>query len=80
MELNAFSRRKLATKTQFSRKKDKEEANEREQWSQMHSVGERLLRSRDYVQSETDNAPVRGKTSRREKGKIDRKKEKESKQ
>ena len=62
MEPNAFSRRKLATKQQFSQKKDKEKANEREQWSRMHSVGESLLRSRNPVRRKTKRKQMRGST------------------
>jgi hypothetical protein len=56
VKMNAFSRRKPATKSQLGRKKVKQKANEREQ-----SVRESLLRSRDSVRSETENAPGRGK-------------------
>jgi hypothetical protein len=57
MEPNAFSRRKLATKPQSSRKKEK--ANEREQWSRLHSVGESLLRSRNSVGRELNRKKMR---------------------
>jgi hypothetical protein len=66
VKLNAFSRRKPATKPQFSRKIDKEKANETEQSSRMHSVGG----SRNSVASATDNAPGRERASRREKGEL----------
>jgi hypothetical protein len=60
MEPNAFSRRKLATKPQFSGKKEKEKANKREQWSRMHSVGESLLRSRNPVGRTRKRKQMRG--------------------
>jgi hypothetical protein len=60
VKLSAFSRGKLATRPQFSRKKEKDKANEREQWRRTHSVGKSLLRSRNSVGRELNRKQMRG--------------------
>jgi hypothetical protein len=54
MKPNAFSRRKPVWNSQFSRKRDKQKANEMERWNRTHSVGESLLRSHNLIGRESN--------------------------